>query len=668
MQDKIIIFGASGLIGSYLYDLLNKKYPEKIIGTYNTNPREKLIYFNMVNPEINEDILEEVKYAIVCSAVTKIDRCKDNPDYSNQVNVLGVKKLLLKLKEKNIVPIFLSSASVFDGIMGDYSEGDLKNPVTLYGKQKAEIEDFILSNFEEYIIIRPGKVFGLKKGEGVLFSEWLEKYKNEEEIKCADDEKLSPHYVKDVARGIFSLIEIEARGIYNMNPPEYFSRFEMINDFFDFFEIYDAKIIRCSINDFDFSDKRPQNTYLNASKFIEQTNFKFTNLHECYNKIYGENNKTYIALKSSSKMESNVYDTSKLGFHKDKIKSISSSKVTAPIYVRVKPTNKCNHGCYYCSYAIDSECPVSETINMIDEIPRDKILEILDDFKKMGVKAITFSGGGEPLIYPHIIESINKCIENGIDLSIITNGQELKGKKAEVLKDAKWVRISLDSSNPVLFSKTRRRPESWFYELEENIKNFVKIKNSDCEFGINFVVQEKNANEVYSAVKYFKNLGVNHIKITPVYVPNFLEYHESLRDKVEEQIKKAREEFEGDGFTVYDTYKNDFELTGLDYRTYPRCYIMQIIPVIGADSVVYFCHDKTYSKNGAIGSIKNKSFRELWFSDKTAEIFKNFNPQESCKHHCTYDSRNLMVQEMLRDIDKVIESHKPQSERHKNFI
>jgi len=367
-------------------------------------------------------------------------------------------------------------------------------------------------------------------------------------------------------------------------------------------------------------------------------------------------------------MRDDVYNTSKLGFHKEKIKALSKGDISAPIYVRVKPTNKCNHGCYYCSYAIGSDCPVSETINMADEIPRDKMLEILDDFKDMEVRAITFSGGGEPLIYPHIAEAMKKCLENGIDLSIITNGQELKGEKAEILKDAKWVRISLDSIDSKKFAETRRRPESWFYDLEKNIINFAKMKDKGCELGINFVVQEKNAEEVYDAVKYFKGLGVNHIKITPVYMPNFLEYHIKLRAKVEEQIKRAREEFEDENFSVYDTYKNDFELTGLDERNYLKCYIMQIIPVIGADSVVYFCHDKTYSKNGTIGSIKDRSFKELWFSKEVAEIFKNFNPKKECRHHCTYDSRNILIGKLLRDIDALIERGQPKSKKHKNFI
>ena len=157
-------------------------------------------------------------------------------------------------------------------------------------------------------------------------------------------------------------------------------------------------------------------------------------------------------------MKPNVYNISKLAFHKDKLDSLKKCVISAPVYVRVKPTNKCNHRCFYCSYVPGNDCPVSEIINFLDEIPREKMMEILKDFKEIGVKAITFSGGGEPLIYPHIEEAMQLALDYGIDLSIITNGQELKGRKAEILAKSKWVRISSGEIDAKTFNEVRKRP------------------------------------------------------------------------------------------------------------------------------------------------------------------------------------------------------------------
>ena len=263
---------------------------------------------------------------------------------------------------------------------------------------------------------------------------------------------------------------------------------------------------------------------------------------------------------------------------------------------------------------------------------------------------------------------MQKTLDLGIDLSIITNGQELCGKKAEILSNAKWVRISSGEITPEDFVRVRKRPESFFYKLQENIKNFSKIRGPDSEFGINFVVQKDNYSKVYDSVKYFKDLGVDHVKLTACWIPEgFFEYHKDIKDSVLEQIKRAKADFQDDKFHIYDTYEEDFNMTGVCDRKYSKCYVMQTIPVIGADSVVYFCHDKTYSRSGMLGSIKDRSFKDLWFSPEAKKIFDSFNPKESCKHHCTYDSRNLTIIDMIKNIDS-LDKFKPTSERHKNFI
>ncbi len=346
------------------------------------------------------------------------------------------------------------------------------------------------------------------------------------------------------------------------------------------------------------------------------------------------------------------YGGLKIVWHPDKLASIRKEEVTAPICVRVKPTNRCDHNCFYCSYNPEAEKVniLSQEFKRNDEIPREKMMEILDDFKEIGVKAITFSGGGEPLVYSHIIDTFKKVIENGIELSIITNGQKLNGERAELLKDAKWVRISLDACRKESFGKSKRISESLFEELIENIKNFAKIKNSKCELGINFVVHEFNQEEVYDSVKFFRELGVNHIKFTPRWIDNrkeWEEYHAPFKEKVIEQIKKAKKDFPD--FDIFDTYENDFLLTGVPERSYTKCPIMQIVPVIAADSIVYFCHDKAYTKSGELGSLKNKSFKDLWFSKEAAEKFKNFDPSVECRQHCTYDARNILINDVIKN-------------------
>jgi MoaA/NifB/PqqE/SkfB family radical SAM enzyme len=340
------------------------------------------------------------------------------------------------------------------------------------------------------------------------------------------------------------------------------------------------------------------------------------------------------------------YSNLKIAWHPEKLKSFANETVTSPIFIRFKPTNRCNNNCFYCAYNADYT-GMHPTTNRNDEISREKMLEILSDLKDMGVKSIIYSGGGEPLVYPYIEEALTKTIENGMHFAMITNGQNLKGRVAELLGKADWVRISLDYFNPELFGEIRRIDSSFFNQIKENIKRFVEIKEPTCNLGVNCVVHEKNRKFLYDIAKFCKDLGVETIRFSPVWNPNFIEYHKDSKDYVLRQIERIKEELSGDNFEVYESFSSELSSGGLSQRPYKKCFWMQINPVIAADYNVYTCHNKAYDPLGILGSIKDKSFKELWFSEEVAKKFKEFDASENCKHQCSSEGRNKIIAELL---------------------
>jgi MoaA/NifB/PqqE/SkfB family radical SAM enzyme len=340
------------------------------------------------------------------------------------------------------------------------------------------------------------------------------------------------------------------------------------------------------------------------------------------------------------------YSKLKIVWHPEKLNSFITGIPTAPIYVRIKPTNRCDHNCFDCVYNSDFS-GIHTSMRKADEIPREKMLEILKDFKEIGVKSITYSGGGEPLVHPNIIEILNETEKNNIYFSIITNGQNLMGEAAKILARSSWVRVSANYCDEETFVKTRRINPKLFHEIKENIKNFSKIKNKDCSLQVNCVINEYNHDKVYDMVKFFKELGVENIKLAPQWSPKFEEYHKPFKEKVIEQIEKAKKELEEDGFEIEESYRRYFTSSGKTEREYTKCLFSQVLPVIGADLKVYFCHNKAYDPRGIIGTIKDKSFKEMWFSDETKKRFDEFNPKFECNHECTNDDKNKLYHEMI---------------------
>jgi len=340
------------------------------------------------------------------------------------------------------------------------------------------------------------------------------------------------------------------------------------------------------------------------------------------------------------------YSNLKIFAHPQKLQSITEGHRTAPLYVRIKPTNKCNHNCNYCHYASGQYLDLQGQENR-NQIPWEKMQEIITDFAEMGVKALTFSGGGEPLLYPHITEAMKLILDNHIDLSIITNGSLLRGEAAELLARAKWVRISLDAGTRETYAQIRGISLESFSKVCANLENFAGQKNKECELGINFVVNQENAGEIYQAGKLMHDLGVNHIKYTARMTNNVDEYHRDFKEDVIEQIKRVKKELQSDRFAVINLYESDFDLSAIFERQYTNCVMKEIVTVIAADCKVYYCHDKAYLKNGIIGDIKEKSFQDVWFSPETTEKFNSFDASKECRHHCVYDDRNILLNTFL---------------------
>lgn len=349
-------------------------------------------------------------------------------------------------------------------------------------------------------------------------------------------------------------------------------------------------------------------------------------------------------------MMGSEYSNLKLFYHTDRIEMLKNGERCAPIYVRLKPTNRCNQHCYYCFYdnnnSHNNNVYSERYVNRTQEIPWDKMQEIINDFAEMGVKAVTFSGGGDPLCYPYIVETVNKLKENNIDYALITNGQALSGEKAEVFKDAKWVRVSIESTNQETYRKIRG--VSTYESVMKNIQNFSKIKNKNCALGVNCVVNEHNYKEIYELCKIVKNAGVGNIKFSPVNDGlDIVDNNQSIRSCVSEQIKKAINELSDENFTIVDKYSTDIEKREDYNKEYSYCWTRELFTIIAADQNVYNCIDKAYIESGKVGSIENQSFKEMWFSDKTTNKFRTYDIAKECNFRCIYDDRNKILNDVL---------------------
>ena len=344
-----------------------------------------------------------------------------------------------------------------------------------------------------------------------------------------------------------------------------------------------------------------------------------------------------------------LYTPMKIFHYPEKLASLPPGvdTILPPLHVRLKPTNVCNHNCWYCAYRADN-MQLGQDMKKTDFIPKDKMMEIIGDLIEMKVGAVTFSGGGEPFCYPHLLEAVEKLAVSPVKFAALSNGARVQGQAAEAFAaHGTWLRISIDGWDDESYAEYRRTSVGEFSKVMANIENFKKYQGP-CYLGISLIIDRKNWPHIYELTARLKGFGVDSIKLSPCITSNSglenREYHAEIYEETRRQIDRIVNDLHDEEFEIFDSYH---QLDERFDKKYTWCPYIQILPVIGADMNVYTCQDKAYNLDcGLLGSLKDQSFREFWSGSK--ETFFQIDPARDCRHHCCVSHRNELIVNYLQ--------------------
>lgn len=143
-MEKLIITGASGLLGSKIVNLAKAKKDYRAIPLHNTKP----LYSNSLKLDITNrkevfDLFRKIKPDVVIhtAAETNVDRCETQKELSWKINVEGTRNIAEACSKTGAKMVYVSTDYVFDGEKGLYTEEDKPNPVNHYGITKLEGEN-----------------------------------------------------------------------------------------------------------------------------------------------------------------------------------------------------------------------------------------------------------------------------------------------------------------------------------------------------------------------------------------------------------------------------------------------------------------------------------------------------------------------------------------------
>ncbi len=128
------------------------------------------------------------------------------------------------------------------------------------------------------------------------------------------------------------------------------------------------------------------------------------------------------------------------------------------------------------------------------------------------VQSVDFTGGGEPLLQPHLAEWIADATQAGCETGFLSNGLLLKEDKLKMILDAgiKWICTSMDGATAEMYNEIR--VGSNFDRVCENVANIARLRSGSVpKTMINFVLMDMNAHQMEEIVQLAARLGVDQV-------------------------------------------------------------------------------------------------------------------------------------------------------------
>ncbi len=196
---KIQVSGPRGLLGSTVLEVINTK-------GYNAEALDADIRYKV---EV-ENILLQKKPQWIIHTAAKVDvgACERDPAEAQLVNVEGTRNIVEAARKVGAHILYISTASVFKGDRGNYTEQDIPEPTNVYNKTKYEAEEIVLA-YEKGIVLRLN-ILGIHAGgsRGKNFLEWLvDSFQNNKDVTLFADSRINPLSNWTIAELIESILQ-----------------------------------------------------------------------------------------------------------------------------------------------------------------------------------------------------------------------------------------------------------------------------------------------------------------------------------------------------------------------------------------------------------------------------------------------------------------------------
>ena len=343
-------------------------------------------------------------------------------------------------------------------------------------------------------------------------------------------------------------------------------------------------------------------------------------------------------------MSTSPFAANKVLGHLPVLNDYLAGRSFAPILVEIDLTNDCACECPWCFGYLDREWH-KVTLFAEGEGAKERtaasvvgVMRLLDELRRMGVKAITWTGGGDPTQHKGVEKVVSYAAGLGFEQGFITHGAV---DPSHLIQYLRWIRFSVDAANKDSYGRQHGKPQLWEHVLS-NVKRTAerKVEESlDVTVGVGFLTHKEVWPEVVPFAHLWSDIPVDYIQYRPMQNAYGREWGDDSAEvlkliaaakMLEPRVTCSEAKYEAIG-------RGDSSQTKC-------CHGIFLETAISADGKVYTCcHHKGIDKY-AIGDLNTGSFADVWNRHLENREFK---VTSDCPAFCRHFGTNVLIEEEL---------------------
>jgi MoaA/NifB/PqqE/SkfB family radical SAM enzyme len=340
----------------------------------------------------------------------------------------------------------------------------------------------------------------------------------------------------------------------------------------------------------------------------------------------------------------------KLLRHADKVQAMLRGELVYPVSVEIDLSNTCPHDCPFCSFGTSKSQGYRQQ-NWV-QFPTSRAVNLMHELAACGVKAITFTGGGEPLVHRDAAAILETAAAQQLEYGVVTNGVNLRGAaQREIAAHAVFVRVSLDAGTAETHQFTHGTKTPQFHSIIANLRATRALAGPRLTIGASFCVMDQNWKEIYAAAKLVKDAGGNYLEVRPTFPTEWRGdgwgtalAPEHVED-AQTEIAHARAHLDGGGFHVIGMVDR-FDALAAPAKPFTKCQTGALTTVIGADGRLWWCCVQRGQEFFNTANVLTQPFATAWAQAHARQMPEHID-LTTCPR-CRYDTLNVVIEQGIQ--------------------